>query len=144
MNLSLPPWLRYKADNMLISMLIPSNLSAAQQRKYFEKVVQDDLNPILTEGIECPCHGDPISVKVFGETLDLKGREKFQDQVSCQAYFGCSHCGICFPKGVASRSGPRYGVARTHLPTDHPLRRQQHLPYEFPAAENGGKIIIIK
>ena len=36
--LSLPPWLRFKADNVLISMLIPSTLSAAAQKKFFDKV----------------------------------------------------------------------------------------------------------
>lgn len=40
MLLSLPPWLRYKVDNMFISMLIPSNLSPEAQRKYFEKVIE--------------------------------------------------------------------------------------------------------
>jgi hypothetical protein len=38
--LSLPPWLRYKEKHILISMIIPFDLSAQGQKKYFEKVTQ--------------------------------------------------------------------------------------------------------
>ena len=136
--LSLPPWLRYKEDNILISMLIPSTLSATSQRKYFQHVCDYELNPLATTGIPCQSvPGESIKVKVFGAALDLKGREKFLDQMSVQAYMGCSHCSVYYPKGAGS-SGPCFGVARRWLPTIHPLRRQLSLPYEYPTAEDGG------
>ena len=52
--LSLPPWLRYKAANMLISMLMPSTLSAKAQKKYFDYVIVSDLNVMLREGVQGP------------------------------------------------------------------------------------------
>ena len=124
----------------LISMLIPSTLSASSQRKYFEKVCEDDLNPLLQRGIDCPRLRYRVKVKVFGQTLDLKGREKFLDQMSVNGYMGCSHCRVNFPVGV-NGSGPRYGVARTHLPPDHVLRQRANLPYEYPGPELGGATI---
>ena len=138
-NLNLPPFLRYKADNMLTSMLIPSQLSAAAQSKYFEKVCVDDLNPLLERGIRpCATYGGTVKVKVFGQCLDLKGREKFLNQISVNGYMGCSHCCVRYPTGVAS-SGPRYAVSRTHLSMAHPLRQRKHHQYEYPAPEHEGK-----
>ena len=69
---NLPPWIRYHVDNMFISMLIPHDLSPASQRKYFEKVIECDLNPMIRTGIDL---GDgsapPVVVKVFGQVLFL-------------------------------------------------------------------------
>ena len=135
---NLPPWLRYKVNNVLISALIPSHLSATSQRKYFKQMCIDDFNLLITDGIPCPSRpGKRIKVKIFGQTLDLKGREKFLDQISVQGYMGCSHCIVYFPKGAAS-TGACYAVARTYLQSDDPLRQQSHLAYEFPAAEADG------
>ena len=113
--LSHPPWLRYKQDNILISFLFPDGLSAKAQKKFFDKIIEDDLEPVFTQGI---CEGT-IQVEIFGHTLDLKGREKFLNQISVQSYVGCSHCRAVFPKGCG---GPRFGIARRYLPEDHPLR----------------------
>ena len=73
------------------------------------------------------------------QTLDLKGKEKFLDQVSVMSYVGCSHCAVKFPRG---HRGPRFGVARRYLPKDHPLRRQVSLPYEYPEAEHAGTLLM--
>ena len=138
MLLNLPPWIRFKVENMFISMLIPHSLSPQAQRKYFNKVIEVDLNPMAREGLHVD-KGPPVYVKVFGQTLDLKGKEKFLDQVSVQSYSGCSHCAVKFPQG---NRGPRFGVARRYLPTGHPLRSQVSLPYEYPEAEHAGTLII--
>ena len=63
--LSLAPWLRYKADNILMSMLVPSTLSAASQLKFFKKVIQVELNDLVLTGLITP-YGN-IKVKVFGQ-----------------------------------------------------------------------------
>lgn len=73
----------------------------------------------------------------FAQSLDLKGKEKFFDQVSVQSFVGCSHCCVTFPKG---RQGPVFGVARCSLSDDHPLRRQVSPPYEYVEEETRGKI----
>ena len=55
--------------------------------------------------------------------------------MSVQSYVGCSKCTVNFPKG---NKGPVFGVARRHLPDDHPLRCQIAAPYQYPAAESAG------
>ena len=117
--LSLPPELRYKVNNILISMLIPDGLSAEAQRNFFKKVIEVDLNPLYTDGFVV--NGKRYRVQIFGQTLDLKGREKFLNQVSVQSYVGCAHCRVVFPKGA---NGPCFGIARQWLPPGHPLRQR--------------------
>ena len=45
-NLSLPAHLRYDPDNMIIWMLIPADMSAKAQLKYFNYIVKHELNPL--------------------------------------------------------------------------------------------------
>lgn len=64
-NLSLPPWERYKENNILISMLLPSELSAAAQKKFFDKVVEVDYNPMLVDGIQGHLDEEIFRVEIF-------------------------------------------------------------------------------
>ena len=64
---SLAPWLRYKVNNMFCSMLIPAELSPTAQRKYFEKVIECDFNPMSREGLDVPGLTFPVKVEVFGQ-----------------------------------------------------------------------------
>ena len=64
-NLSLPPWERYKEKNVLLSMLLPSELSAASQKKYFDKVVEVDYNPMLVHGIQGYLDEEILRVEIF-------------------------------------------------------------------------------
>ena len=133
-NLSLPPHLRYDPDNIMIWLLIPNEMSASKQLKYFEYVTATELNPLQRDGVDGP--DGRVQIKLFGAALDLKGKEKFYNQMSVQSYCGCSHCQIHFDKGP---DGPIYGQARRYLPPDHPLRSRRcrfkgHL-LEFPASE---------
>ena len=73
--LSLPPQIRSKTSHMLMIMLIPSKLKVAQQKKYFDYLVEVELNGLATTGLRHP--GGRTRVKVFGITLDLPGRDKF-------------------------------------------------------------------
>ena len=77
-----------------------------------------------------------MTTTINTQTLDLKGREKFLNQVSVQSYVGCSHCQVVFPTG---NGGPCFGVARKYLPIDHPLREESCGSYcQFKEREHEG------
>ena len=71
MLLNLPPWIRFKVDNMFISMLIPHDLSPKAQKKYFDKVIACDLNPMMREGLHVADDEPPVLVKIFGQVRCL-------------------------------------------------------------------------
>ena len=119
-NLSLPAHMRYDPDNMLVWMLIPHDMSATSQLKYFDYVVAKELNPIAKDGVTGP--DGPVSIKLFGASLDLKGKEKFYNQMAVGSYCGCSTCAVHYDQGP---DGPIFAVARRYLPADHPLRQQR-------------------
>lgn len=133
-NLSLPPHLRYDPDNIMIWILIPNEMSARSQLKYFNYVTRTELNPLQRDGVNGP--DGPVQIKLFGAALDLKGKEKFYHQMSVQSYCGCSHCQVHYDQGP---DGPIYALARRYLPPDHPLRSRRCLfkgqHYEFHNAE---------
>ena len=74
--LSLPPKFRTKPEFMLLSLLIPAQLKARAQKKYFDYVVETELNLMTTTGLPGP-RGMMVKASVFGITLDLPGRDKF-------------------------------------------------------------------
>ena len=78
-NLSLAAHVRYDPDNMMIWMLIPSTMSANAQLKYFDYISKNELNPLSVTGIPGP--DGLVRIKLFGASLDLKGKEKFYNQV---------------------------------------------------------------
>ena len=117
--LSLPPSIRYDPDNILMWMLIPDTMSASKQFKYFKYVCTVELNPLQVHGVPGP--DGPVLVKLFGASLDLKGKEKFYNQISVVGYSGCSTCIVHYDQGPA---GAIYGCARRFLPRGHPLRRK--------------------
>ena len=86
-NMSLPPHIRYDPDNMIMWLLIPADMSADAQLKYFQYVIKTELNPMQTDGVPGP--DGPVLIKAFGASLDLKGKEKFYNQVSV-----CTICSL--------------------------------------------------
>ena len=133
-NLSLPPHMRYDPDNMMVWMLIPHDMSAQSQLKYFDYVTSMELNPIATRGVPGP--DGPVAIKLFGAALDLKGKEKFYNQMTVQSYCGCSTCTVHYDQGP---EGPIFAVSRRYLPPGHPLRQQsctfKGREYEFRSEE---------
>ena len=133
-NLSLPPHLRYDPDNIMIWLLIPNEMSAQSQLKYFEYVTRTELNPLQLRGVDGP--DGPVTIKMFASTLDLKGKEKFFNQMTVQSYCGCSHCQVHFDQGP---DGPIFALTRRYLPPGHPLRsrrcRFKGQLYEFADSE---------
>ena len=70
-NLSLPPGVRSKAENIMLLMLLPSSLSKGKaQKKYYDFAAEFELNELATKGL------DGIKIKVFTTSMDTKGREE--------------------------------------------------------------------
>lgn len=63
--LSLPPWLRYKVNNILMSVLIPESMTARSQRKFFRRMIKDEFNVLVRTGITTPW--GKMKVKVFAQ-----------------------------------------------------------------------------
>ena len=116
-NLSHGPHIRYDPDNVMIYFLIPNHYSAETQRKYYKYVTKVELNPLQRDGVPGP--DGPVKIKVFCASLDLKGKEKFYNQVAVGSYMGCTTCSVHFDEGPG---GPIYALSRRYLPADHPLR----------------------
>ena len=136
-NLSLPPNLRYDPDNILIWLIVPNELSARSQLKYFKYLTTHELNPLQTVGLQGP--DGPVQIKIFAASLDLKGKEKFYNQNTVGSYCGCSTCTIHFDEGPG---GPIYAQARRYLEAGHALRNQRcnfkGQSFEFAKAERRG------
>ena len=70
-NLSLPPAVRNKAENIILSMLMPANLAKGRsQKKYFDFIADYELSSLARTGI------DGVKIKLFSASLDTKGREE--------------------------------------------------------------------
>ena len=98
-------------------MHIPADMSAEDQLKYFKYVIATELNPLQDEGVRGP--DGAVKIKIFGASLDLKGKEKFFNQITVNGYCGCSTCTIHYDRG---NDGAIYAGARRLLPAGHPLR----------------------
>lgn len=118
-NLQFDRHLRYDPDNMLCWMLIHHSMSASTQLKYFKYVCAAELNPLQVDGVSGP--DGQVLVKLFGASLDLKGKEKFYDQITVQGYCGCCNCTVHYDQGP---DGTCYACARRFLPDGHPLRQK--------------------
>ena len=129
-NMSLPPWERYKSENMLLYMLMPKKFSPDLQSKFFDYVVAEELRFIHSSGIR-----DKV-VRVIGISMDLRGREKFLQQQSCNSYYGCSVCHHRFERGLHKKCA--FTGARLWLPLTHPLRNEQCGVFDFISDERRG------
>lgn len=47
-------------------MLMPHELSPKSQKKYFDKIIENDFNPMAREGLR-DGDGRPVVVKIFGQ-----------------------------------------------------------------------------
>ena len=80
-NLSLPPGVRTKSENILLLMLIPNTLAKGMaQKKYYDFAAKFELDEIVTNGI------DGIKVKIFSTSMDTKGREELLGMQTCSSY----------------------------------------------------------
>ena len=84
--LSLPPSLRGKPKNILLHMLLPGDLKGQSQKKYYDFAAIYELDELFNRGI------DGVKVRVFGASMDTKGREELLGMQACQAYQSCWAC----------------------------------------------------
>ena len=91
-NLSLPPALRNKIDNILLLMLVPDTLKAGQ-KKYFDFAAKYELNDLFINGVE------GVKVKIFSSSMDTPGRAELLNMQAVQAYQSCCVCTHTWSKG---------------------------------------------
>ena len=109
---SLPPWLRFKAEYMLVQMLVPSKLKGQAAKKYYDFAGRE-MNKLRRHGV------DGIKVKVFGVSLDAPGRREMLNFQSVTSYYPCPHCLHTPQPGLRK---PVYGCFRRFLPLSSPWR----------------------
>ena len=75
MNASLPPTERGKAQNMLLQIVIPTELKEDQQKKYYDFMAQFELNELFHRGVS------GVRVKIFCTSMDTPGRAELMGDV---------------------------------------------------------------
>jgi len=68
MNASLPPSVRGKAENMLLQIVIPTELKEKHQKKYYDFMAKFELNELFHKGVA------GMRVKIFCTSMDTPGR----------------------------------------------------------------------
>ena len=69
-NLSLPPAVRHKVENILLLMLLPASMKGDQAKKYYNFAATYELNDLFRTGV------DGVKVKVFSTSMDTPGRSE--------------------------------------------------------------------
>ena len=83
MNASLPPTVRGKAENMLIQIVIPTELKAKHQKKYYDFMAHFELNELFHTGVA------GMRVKIFCTSMDTPGRAELMGD---SIFFDCIYC----------------------------------------------------
>ena len=78
-NLSLPPAVRGKIENILLLMLLPEGLGEGQ-KKYYDFAATFELNELYHNGVS------GVKVKVFSSSLDTPGRAEFLGSLLLQFF----------------------------------------------------------
>ena len=116
MILSLPPAHRTQTRNMLLCMLIPSQLKGLAARKYYDWAAQYEMNDLHLRGVS------GVRAIVYGTSLDAPGRAEIVQMQAHTAMFGCPHCQILFGAGLLTQCD--FGGFRRFLPPGHPWRQR--------------------
>ena len=69
-NFSLPPTERYKPENMLLLLVIPTCIKDPGVKKYYDFIANYELNDLFTTGI------NGVKVKIFSTSMDTPGRSE--------------------------------------------------------------------
>ena len=128
--LSYPPWIRYKAENILVQMLVPEKLKAQPAKKYYDFAAKYEMNRLHDVGV------DGVRLIMLGDTLDTPGRREMLNMQSVQAFYPCPHCMITWQPGLRTQV---YAGYRRFLPENAPWRQKSFvykgLTYWFRDAE---------
>ena len=129
---SLPPWLRCKAEYMLVQMLVPSKLKGQAAKKYYDFAGRE-MNKLRRDGV------DGVKVEVFGVSLDAPGRREMLNFQAVNSYYPCPHCLYSPQPGLRK---PTLGGYRRFLPISSPWRAKcfeyKGHRYEFRDEERRG------
>lgn len=69
-NSSLPPTERFKPENMLLIIVIPTSIKDPNVKKYYDWAAKYELDELYEVGI------DGVKVKVFNTSMDTPGRSE--------------------------------------------------------------------
>ena len=112
---SFPPWLRYKAENIVVHMLVPDKLKGKAAKKYYDFAASYEMNHLHDVGV------DGVRFIMLGTTLDTPGRRELLNMQSVQAFYPCPHCLHTWQPGVSQQV---YGGYRCFLPDNSPWRQK--------------------
>merc|ERR1712224_453454 len=119
-NLNLPPALRCKSENIMLFMLIPATLKHC--KKYYDFAATYELNELYEQGVE------GVKVRVFGTTMDTKGREELLGMQAIQSYQSCPVCiGEWSPGSLVGRKQCIFDGFRRFLPPTSRVRNKTFL-----------------
>ena len=90
MNASLPPTERSKAQNMLLQIVIPTELKEDQQKKYYDFMSKYELNELFHHGVS------GVHAKIFCTSMDTPGRAELMGDGSYFFIIYVFHCIYCF------------------------------------------------
>lgn len=129
LNFSLSPCIRGKANFLLLMMLLPATLKQGQ-KKYYDFAATYELNRLSSEGI------GGVKIKIFGTSLDTKGREELLGMQACQAYQSCWVCTHAWSPGrLVQRRQCIFDGYRSFLAPESRGRRQtfrfKGIKYQF-------------
>ena len=111
--LSLAPWQRYKAINMLNMMLILANLKGDAAKKYYDWAAAYEINDLHLNGV------NGVRVILYGMTLDTPGRRELLAMQKETSFYPCPHCLHTWQPGLRAQT---YNGYRCFLPMDSPWR----------------------
>lgn len=112
---SLPPWLRYKVENMILHMFVPEKVKGLAAKKYYDFAARYEMNQLHDVGV------DGVRFIMLGTTLDTPGRREMLNMESVQAFYPCPHCLHTWQPGLRTQT---YGGYRCFLPENSPWRRK--------------------
>ena len=128
---NLPPWLRYRAENMLVQAIIPAKLKDQAARKYYNFAASFEMNRLYREGV------NGVRVVLYGTSLDSPGRRELLAMQLVSAYYCCPTCLHTWQPGPFQKVV--CGGYRRFLMPGHPMRAKifcfRGLRYEFRDVE---------
>lgn len=74
-NFSLPPTERFKRENMLLMIIIPTCIKDPDVKKYYDFIARYELDDLFDNGV------NGVKVKVFSTSMDTPGRSELMGNI---------------------------------------------------------------
>ena len=81
-NFSLPPTERFKRENMLLMVVIPTAIKDPGVKKYYDFMATYELNDLFYNGV------GGVKMKIFSTSMDTPGRSELMGE-SCRMHVVC-------------------------------------------------------